>query len=335
MSGRSSQAAGRGAAPLLAALIVATVGAAGCDDSVRFRLRVQWARAPGAQACPTLSDGTYTCAAIPLTCDARVRVRILDAASGQPYHSECHQHPRQRRRLPARRPRDRAPRHPQRDGAGAGHRVDRRRALARSGVDLSQTRRLSGDHRVHGRRPAAPGLGSDRRQPARSAGAGAGGEAYFDVGESPVATVTLGCPGWDQLDAPACRNSTVLLEATIRDPRAFGSVLRTQAEDMEVRFGVPVPGALDRFRVDLDAFSPALAYTSSRPLVWQANLEEAPTGTRCLRVAAQGVAAPTIACFPTSAGTGACASTASWSDASCSAISSTCSRCSICPRRAW
>ncbi len=303
MSGRSSQAAGRGAAPLLAALIVATVGAAGCDDSVRFRLRVQWARSPGAQACPTLSDGSYTCAAIPLTCDARVRVRILDAASGQPYYSECFSI---RDNGDACQLADLAiePRAIPNEMVRVQVIVWTVAELARSGVDLSQTdgcpvtTEFTGD--------GLPRLVSDPTgaNPPDLPVPALGGEAYFDVGKSPVATVTLGCPGWDQLDAPACRNSTVLLEATIRDPRTFGSVLRTQAEDMEVRFGVPVPGAPDRFRVDLDAFSPALAYTSSGPLVWQANLEEAPTGTRCLRVAAQGVAAPTIACFPTSAGGG-------------------------------
>ncbi len=272
-------------------------GLAGCEDSVRFRLRLEWQRSPDAQSCPTNADDRYSCNAIPLTCDVRVRVRIIGAANGQPYYSECFTIQSDGDAclladLPI------TPRAVPNEMVQVQVIVWTIDELQRSGVDLSQTDGcpVTTEFTSGG----LPRLGEDPtgEDPPDQPVPALGGEAYFAVGDDPVATVTLGCARWDSLGAEACRASSIRLEATIRDPRTFSSVPRSQAEDMDVRFGAPVANGDGSYRIDSGLLSPALAYTGSGALTWQGSLAMAPTGTQCLRIDALGVAAPTIACFP-------------------------------------
>lgn len=284
---------------LLALGLVGLAALAGCDDSVRFRLRLEWQRG-GPQACPTDGDGRYTCTAIPLTCDVRVRVRIINTSDGQPYYSECFSIQNngdtcQLADLPI------TPKAVPNEMVRVQVIVWTAEEIMRSQIDLSGT---DGCPATTEFAAGFPKLVGNPTEPSDVPVPALGGETYFAVGDSPVATVTLGCARWDSLDAPSCQANVIPLEATIRDPRTFGSVLRAQAADMEVRFGVPVPNGDGSYHVDLAPafFTPALSHTPSGTLLWQGTLTDPPTGKHCLRVAAQGVAAPTIACFESPAG---------------------------------
>lgn len=279
---------------LLALAVVGLGALAGCDDSVRFRLRLEWQRG-GAQACPTTTDGRYSCTALPLSCDVRVRVRIINTSDGQPHYSECFTIQNNADAclladLPI------SPQPVPNEMVRVQVIVWTVEELVRSGIDLTGT---DGCPATTEFAAGFPKLVGNPTEPENVPVPALGGETYFAVGDSPVATVTLGCARWDTLDAPSCQASAIPLEATIRDPRTFGSVLRMQASDMEVRFGEPVANGDGTYRVDLGPsfFTPALSYTPSGTLLWQGTLTDPPTGRRCLRVAAQGVAAPTIACF--------------------------------------
>ena len=49
----------------------------GCADPDQFGLRLTWTAGP-TQACPRGAGGATSCAAIPLSCGARARLRIVD-----------------------------------------------------------------------------------------------------------------------------------------------------------------------------------------------------------------------------------------------------------------
>lgn len=280
------------------ALCAGVAALGGCDDSVRFRLRLEWQRHPLPQACPTMADGAYSCHAIPVSCDLRVRVRIIGASNGQPYYSECFtiqsdgdacqlaDMPITPREIPNEMVRVQV----------IAWTIDE---LLRSGIDLAETDGcpVTTEFHING----LPRLGDDpTASPPGVPVPALAGESYFAVGESPVATVTLGCPRWDTLDAASCQASALALEATVRDPRTFGSVPRAQAPDMDVRFGAPVEDTPGVYRVDLSPqfFTGGLSPTPSGALLWTGVLDTPPSGTKCLRVGMQGVAAPTITCFP-------------------------------------
>lgn len=272
---------------------------AGCDDSVQFRLRLEWQRAGLAQSCPTNSDNRYTCAAIPMTCDIRVRVRIIGASNGTPYYSECFtiqtdgdacqlaDMPIAARAIPNEMVRVQVIVWTEDELARVGGFTETDGCPVTTEFNIGGLPRL-GENPTNEDPPDLP-------VPAL------GGEAYFAVGESPVATVTLGCPRWDTLDAASCQSNAIPIEATIRNPLTFGSVSRMgDAPLMDVRFGAPVSNGRGGVIVDLGEqfFTPALPFSPSGALVWRGTLLEPPSGTRCLRADRQGVAAPTITCFP-------------------------------------
>lgn len=284
---------------LVALAMFAGVSAlAACDDSVRFRLRIEWQRHPLAQACPQNNQGEYTCAAIPVSCDLRVRVRIISASTGQPYYSECFTIQSdgtacQLADMPI------TPRAIPNEMVRVQVIVWTEEEITRSGVDLTQTDGcpVTTEFNIGG----LPRLGEDPTgQPVGVPVPALGGESYFAVGESPVATVTLGCPRWDSLDAQSCQANAIAIEATVREPSTFGSVARDEAPDMDVRFGTPVPDGAGGYRADLSEqfFTPALPHSAAGSLIWYGTLDEPPVGTQCLRVSKIGVAGPSISCFP-------------------------------------
>jgi hypothetical protein len=236
---------------------------------VQFRLRIEWKRATAedsAQVCPTMSDGSYTCEAIPMTCDVRVRVRIVGATNDETYFSECYRIENNGDAclladLPI------APREIPNEMVKVQVIVWTVEELEASGIDLSLTDgcpvttpfELSGLPRL----AQVPTSESPPREPVPAMG----GQSYFQVGQSPVATVTMGCGQWDSLNALVCRDNSVTLEATIRDPRTFSSVTRMQSEIMEVRFGVPEDNGEGGYLVNFDTFSQGLAKTASRAAV--------------------------------------------------------------------
>jgi len=288
-----------GARFLAALALAATVAVLGaCDDSVRFRLRIDWQRHPLSQACPTTPAGAYSCTAIPVSCDLRVRVRIISASDGQPHYSECFTIQSdgdacQLADMPI------TPREIPNEMVRVQVIVWTIDELVRSEFDFEASDGCPVTTEFH--TTGLPRLGDDpTASPPGVPVPALAGETYFAVGESPVATVTLGCPRWDSLDAASCQASALALEATVRDPRTFGSVPRAQAGDMDVRFGAPVEDLPGVYRVDLSPqfFTAGLSPTPSGALVWTGTLDAPPAGTRCLRVGMQGVAAPTISCFP-------------------------------------
>lgn len=277
----------------LAALALALIALTACEDSVQFRLRLAWQRVGDPQACPTMSDGTYSCEAIPLSCDVRVRVRIVGAASDQKHYSECFRIENdgdvcQLADLPI------TPR-------AIPNEMVRIQVIVWTVDELERSQAVLAEDGCPVTTVFAGGLPRlgepiDPLLPPEAVPA-LGGEAYFAVGKSPTATVTLGCPAYDDLNAPSCRDNSVTLDATILNPSTLASVSSTQGADMEVRFGAPVANGDGTFRVDSNVLSPALARTTAGPLTWQGVLQTAPVGVQCLRADAQGVAAPTIACF--------------------------------------
>lgn len=287
---------------VLLTVLVALAAAAGCDDSVRFKLRLEWQRdSPdgASQVCPTDFDtGSYTCRAISLTCDVRVRVRIVGAVNDESYYSECFRIENdgtacQLADLPI------SPRAVPNEMVRVQVIVWTVEELIDSGVDLSQsdgcpvtTPFVTGGLSQLGDSPTLP-------DPPREPVPALAGEAYFRVGQSPIATVTLGCPGWDALNAVSCRDNSVTVETVLRNPSTFSSVLRDDATDdgMEVRFGVPSADGEGGYHIEPASLSPALAPTSSGALLWRGLLSEIPTGTACLRSDSLAVGQGTLTCF--------------------------------------
>lgn len=284
----------------LLTVLVVLAAAAGCDDSVRFKLRLEWQRESpdgASQVCPT-DDGSYTCRAIPLTCDVRVRVRIVGASDDQSHYSECFRIENDGTAclladLPI------SPRAVPNEMVRVQVIVWTVEELIDSGVDLSQTDGcpvttpfVPGGLSQLGGSPILP-------DPPREPVPALAGEAYFRVGQSPIATVTLGCPGWDALNALSCRDNSVTVETVLRNPSTFSSVLRADAVDdsMEVRPGVPSPDGEGGFHIESASLSPALTPTGSGALLWRGLLSAVPPDTMCLRADSQAVGQGTLTCF--------------------------------------
>lgn len=278
----------RSATVALLAGLVAT--SAACEDSVQFRLRLAWERGPS-QTCPTRPDGVFSCEAIPISCKVHVRVRIIGAESQQVHYSECFTIDSdgdacQLADLPI------TPRPIPNEMVRVQVIAWSAEELARAGYEPDEcpiSTEFGDDH--------LPRLGQSPIDATPEPVPALGGEALFAVGESPVVTVDLGCPAPAMLDAPACRVTYTTLRATIRNPRTFGSILRDDSLNTAVQFGRPDKNGDGAYVVATEQLSPALAKTSSGPLLWEGLVPEVAAGVHCLRVAKSGVQAPTLACF--------------------------------------
>lgn len=283
----------------LALLSLLALGA--CEDSVQFRLRFEWQRdtADGtSQACPRLPNGDYSCSAIPLTCDVRVRVRIVGATNDETYFYDCFaiENPGtacQLADIPI------SPRAIPNEMVRIQVIVWTLDELMDSGIDLSETDGCpvttpfdaSGLPRLGGT-PVQPGA---PREPVPALG----GESYFLVGQSPIATITLGCPQYPSLDAVECRDNTQRIQATILDPSNGLSVPRPEIEEMMVvRYGLPEKKE-GVYKIVDSNLSPVLAETREGTLVWNGILTEAPGPTGCMVARKLGAGSPSLHCFDT------------------------------------
>jgi hypothetical protein len=289
----------------LALVAFATLVLGACDDSVQFRLRLEWQRRTSessAQACPQLMDGSYSCSAIALSCDVQVRVRIIGATNDETYYSDCfailsNGDACQLRGLPI-------------EPRGIPNEMVRVQVivwtideLEASGIPATElaetggcpvtTQFDSGGLPRLGVTPVQPGV---RREPVPALG----GETYFLVGQSPTATVTLGCPQYPSLDAPVCRDDNLRLHATILDPEDFFSISRPDEDDnFSLRYGVPQEKD-GTYRVVGSQLSPALDVSpEGDPLAWDGSLLVPPEELGCLVTDRSGPTAGTIHCFDT------------------------------------
>lgn len=280
-------------------------GLAACDDSVQFRLRIEWQRATAessAQACPQLLDGSYSCRAIPLSCDVQVRVRIVGATNDVTYYSDCFPIlsngdacqlaalPIESRAIPNEMVRVQVIVWTFQELMDSG--LTPAQLAESGGCPVSTPFDVGGLPRL-GATPVQPGL---TREPIPALG----GETYFLVGQSPTATVTLGCPKYPSLDAPVCRDDNLRIQATIRDPNDFFSIDRPpESANMSVQYGLPVESE-GVYRVVSSGLSPALdASPEGTPLTWNGVLLEPPGELGCLVTDRNDVAAPSIHCFDT------------------------------------
>lgn len=291
----------------LALVAVAALGLGACDDSVQFSLRIEWQRqtAEGsAQACPQLMDGTYSCRAIPLSCDVQVRVRIIGATNDETYYSDCFPIlsngdacqlgalPIDARAIPNEMVRVQVIVWTMAELEASGL---SNAELAESGGCPVTTAFDSGGLPRLGITPVQPGV---KREPVPALG----GETYFRVGQSPTATVTLGCPQYPSLNAAVCRDDGQRIQATIRDPELLFPIPRPDPRDnMSVRYGLPEETVDEGvYEVVTERLSPALAVSAvGAPLTWDGSLLIPPGPLGCLITDRDALVAPTIHCFDT------------------------------------
>ncbi len=269
-TGRTARRHGAG----LAAIAVALALVGGCSSEAEtFALRLTWAQ-DGNQACPHAADAAATCASIPISCDARVRIRITDAITDEVFYSRCYPltgitDACDLRDLPLE------------TSAPIPNRMAKVQVMVWSAAQLAVVPGLPAD--------GCPDTAEFDRtgQPLLPVGPipmpALGGEIYFPVGDRRVAEVELGCPRHDLLDLAACRMGAPLLQATVRDPLSWASVDRTLVDSLDVRFGAPTADGKGGWNLGLGDLE-SLTASAGGELVWSKRLTQALPNLGCLRV---------------------------------------------------
>jgi hypothetical protein len=259
-----------------AALAVALAFAlAACSSEAEsFRLHLSWQQG-GALACPTGDDGVASCSSIPITCDARVLVRIAPSAEGGvPFYSQCYR---------------------------ITNATD---ACALGGLSIVPSSPIPNemvrvqvavwsDEQLLGKPLADNGCPEDvafdvTGKPSTQVQDPAlvpalGGEIYFPVGDRREALVPLACPRHDWLDLPACLDKPIV-RATVREPLSFATVTPAVADQIDVRFGAPRPDGEGAWTLGADLELLVRAAGSSEA-VWSNRLVgAAPDPTACAEV---------------------------------------------------
>lgn len=257
-----------------AALALVALAAACSSEAETFSLKLVFAQ-DGPQACPHPPGAPPSCATVPMSCDARVRVRITDADGSTQRYSKCYrlQQPTDAcalRDLPL---------------EGSGPLVNE---MARVQVmvwsedqiaTLAAADRLASD----GCPATVPfdAFGRPRLQDTALVPA-LGGEIYFPVGDRRVAEVELGCPRPDLLDTVACREGDPEVAATVRLATPW-SFLEDIPPGMVVRFGQPSPKGDGTWQLVDDLIE--LEQSGGADRRWTAPLEGAPpTGVACVDI---------------------------------------------------
>lgn len=251
----------------LATLALALVAGACSSEAESFTLHLTW-RAAAPYACPTDLDGFATCAQIPISCGARVLVRILPRdEGGLPYYSQCYQ---------------------LEEATDAC-------ALAELGILPSQPIpnemvrvqvAVWSDAQLGGGEcpedvafddfgnPSFAGVADPLLVPAL------GGEIYFPVGDRREARVPLACPRPDQLAVDACRGNPIVY-ATVREPLSFATVVPDIADRIDVNFGAPVPDGVGGWTLHT-GLERLVRATGASDAVWSRRLEQDVPAVGCV-----------------------------------------------------
>lgn len=259
-----------------AAVVVASLAAlTGCPDPDQFSLHLRWSATAGRQPCPKTATATYSCSAIPVTCDARVRIRIVDDVDDtQVYFSECYDLPAGGDlcglgdlKLPA--------------GLAIPNQMVRIQLQVWS---VDQLEALpAGTLPAGARCPIDPQF-DERGLPFLDAPTPAvGGEIYFPVGAREVAELELGCPDYDQLDTQACRNRSITVDAGVLVPGSWRSVTTDEAASLDVRYGAPILGNDGLWRLPPTTLT-ELTATTDGELRWRGSVPGPIEDLGCLHV---------------------------------------------------
>ena len=262
-----------------AALVLA--GAAmlsGCrSEAESFRLRLTWLQ-DGALGCPAADGAEATCSSIPMSCDARVLIRIVpDEIGGVPYYSQCF-------RLTdpvdacALADLDILPSAIPNEMVRVQVAVWSEEQLAT--VPVSQLGDNGCPENLFFDGSGQPLVQVEEPFPVPALG----GEIYFPVGDRREAEVRLACPRHDWLDLEACRLDKPFVHATIRDPSSWATVDPVEADKIEVRFGAPMPDGAGGWTLGagLEFLERA---PGSEGAVWSKRLEgELPDSVGCVEV---------------------------------------------------
>ena len=249
-------------------LALALVAACGGDDG-SFRLKLTWRDGPD-QGCPArAADADARCESIPMSCNARARIRIVDAEDPtRALFTQCFD-------LPAGGDACKLA-----DLAIPDRPIPNRMVKVQVAVWPTDTLlamppgSLADDGCPTAAQFRLNGL-PDLVNPIPSLG----GEAYFDVGHDRIAEVELGCPNIDDLE---CRDDSVVVEARLYD-LGFKPVQPVDVPSLTVRFGAPVAvgdGTWTIGNQQLTALTPSLG----GDLTWRLRLDAAPVGVQCLHV---------------------------------------------------
>ena len=256
-----------------AVAILAVALLAGCGNPDRFSLHLAWSDTLGRQICPMNEAQAFSCTAIPVSCDALVRLRIVDDADdSRVFFNECFP-------LPAGG-----------DLCGLGGLqippgIEIPNQMVRIQLQVWSVDQLIDP--LHPERPPACPLApefDEQGLPLLDAPTPAvGGEIYFPVGKSEVAQLRLGCPDYDQLDTDQCRNRQITVDAAVLVPGSWRSVNTIEAMNLDVRFGRPIQSDDGVWRLPLSELTD-LVPTDDGELRWRKSVPGPIDGLRCLHV---------------------------------------------------
>jgi hypothetical protein len=261
------------------AIAVVMAMSCGPSDDV-FRLRILWRDSD--QGCPPRTPtAERRCEAIAMTCDAKMRIRVVDAEDPNlPYYTHCFDLPAggdacklgELAIVPSEIPNTMVKVQVAVWAAGSLGPDD----VAADGCPVT-AEFVNGVPKLENPLPAL------------------GGEAYFDVGHDRTAEVELGCPNLAALDCP---DTSVTVVATLYDL----GVVRQTARDvprLTVKLGVPVDQGDGTYTIN-QAQLVELTATDGEEPTWRLRLDYRPEGVQCLWVlyqAPQSTAA--LTCFDT------------------------------------
>ncbi|MBK7078072.1 MAG: hypothetical protein IPH44_37980 [Myxococcales bacterium] len=256
---------------LAGALVGALVG---CSEPDQFGLRLTWTAGP-AQACPVGPTGVTSCTAIPMSCGARARLRIVDAVDDtRVYFTGCYDVPAgvdvcglRELPIPA--------------GVEIPNQMVRIQLLVWSTDALAEADLPDGaDCPVSGRFDVLgyPQPNKDLQDLVPALGR----EIYFPVGQRELATLEMGCADVAQLDTAECRARSLTVDATVAVPGSWRLLRPDEAGDLQVSFGATVERGGDTLL--LASQLTRLELVAGPDPRWQAELPGPIEGVRCLQV---------------------------------------------------
>jgi hypothetical protein len=267
----------------LAALVI------GCSNPDQFAIRVTWSQGP-LQQCPVTEDGATSCQAIAQSCDAKARLRIVDAVDDTVvYFTSCYDIPAATDACGLREitiPADvRIP--------NTMVRVQLVVWSADQIADFDLPAGVACPQSANFDALGFPQTNLDLVPPLPLPALGR--EVYFPVGDREVAVIELGCPNAGQLDTLACRTRNINVEASVLVPSNLRSVTAEEATSLSVKLGTPVDrGGMVRL---LETELTTLTSSGTSEPRWSAVVPGPVDGVRCLQVfEVTSQATPTATC---------------------------------------